>query len=540
LTFEIFEREAQIPIMDILRIGSGSLISGQSSHVLTGYAAQGPDARAALEPIIAVLPINIWPKGDGMIAADWDAPVVTTLLDDPAMADGRSDTGRPKLTRAATNRAPSALSIRHYDPDRDFQAGVQKSRLIGHGRNEAQIDFAAAITATSAKGFADAQLLQRWRGLNGVEATIARRDMPLVIGQNLSVPGSPQSFRITEIEHQRGTIRVSGPDWLNTYSANLVADPGRNQSGQDLVAGETRLILAELPTTSGDDPGSPIVVAAAAGTGAGWRRASLSRRNGSQYIELGGTNGVATMGNLMGPLPVHSPLLEDRDNQPVIRLLHDVMTLPTGSGDPFAQDAPALWIDGEIIRYGFAEKIAARDYRLKKLLRGCCDTSTQVGHAAAAEIFLLETDSLFKIDADLATVGSFVVIDALGIGDSQPVEKILEVVGKAIKPWRPVHGKIEKLPSGDLILNWVRRDRLANGWPDGVDLPNSEGFAEFAVELSVGGQSRRIWSTVVTTLQIAASEITALGISANTTLNFNIIHQGKYSRSAPLYLDITL
>ena len=37
-------------------------------------------------------------------------------------------------------------------------------------------------------------------------------------------------------------------------------------------------------------------------------------------------------GELLTPLPEHSLVLQDTDSQPVIRLLHDGMTLPPGTG----------------------------------------------------------------------------------------------------------------------------------------------------------------------------------------------------------------
>jgi Putative phage tail protein len=495
--------------------------------------------RAALDPIISVLPLSVRPNGNQMLVADWTSHNFVVQPHNPVIAEGRKEIERPKRARAAQSRAPSSLSIRHYDPERDFQAGVQSSRVIGNARTETQLDFAAAVNAGPARGFADAQLLQRWRALNGFEATIARREMRHLVGNILTDPASGIAYRITEIEHQRGTTRVSGHEWAEFSTPTMIADPGRNQPGLDLPVGNTRMLLAELPALGSDDPGQPIMVAAVAGTGSGWRRAALTRVNGSQYTELGGTNGVANMGNLLHPLPAHTALLEDRHNEPLLRLHHDRMTLPPGSGDPLSNDAPALWIGGEIIRYGMAEKIAPRDYRVKKLLRGCFGSDGDIAHPAGSHVVLLEKDSLFEVPIDASSIGTTVTIEAFGIGDEQPVSGLLDIVGIAIRPRVPVHGRIEKLASGDIRLTWVRRDRLVHGWVDGVDLPNSEGVTAFHIELRIGLTKIADWQSDTPVLLISASELAALAVGPAAILDFSIMQQGQFARSGPLALSVT-
>jgi Putative phage tail protein len=538
LTFEIFEREGKVPIAEILHVTSRGIISGNSTQLLAGYAAQGSNARAAAEPLVKTMSISVWPAGDRIAIKDWSAPTGGIHLDNPAVADGRSVIESPRRTRASKNSAPSSLSIRHYEPERDYQAGVQISRTIGSARGEAQIEFAAAIDAAAAKQLADQQLLQSWRSLNGLEASLPRNAQRVGVGNHIIADGGEQAYRITEIEHQRGTVRVVGAEWSDPVTLNSMADPGRNQAGPDLLVGVTQLILADLPAVTSVDPGKPIIVAAVAGTGAGWRRAAITRRMGDQYVELGGTSGVSTMGKLVGPLKPHSPLLIDRENQPVIRLLHNAMALPTGSGDPLSNDAPAIWLNGEVIRYGSAVKIAERDYRITALLRGCSNTEAGLVHADASEAFLLESDSLFAIDVATDAIGSFANIEAFGLADSDPVQVSLPIIGNAIRPWKPVHGAATKTENGNILLKWIRRDRLPGSWIDGVDLANSEGAGAYIIQLSVAGTLLASWTTAFEMLNIAASEIAALNIASNAVLDFSIAHQGRYAKSDSLIITM--
>lgn len=537
LTFEIFEREAPVSVTEIAVIASSGIITGSSEQSLSGYAVQGADCRSALQPIAATLPILIRSSGATMFLQDWDVANVPIPIGESAISDGATKLDRPGRSRASSNKAPASVSIRHYDPARDFQAGVQNSRQLGTARSDLQIDFPAALDSSAARQLADQQLLQRHRALNGVSLHLPMSPQPIRASDLVQYADMMQPLRIVEVEHLRGTTRISASEWSDIAITSPIADPGRNMPEPDLATGETRLMLVDLPAFGSEDPARASVGVAAAGTQPGWRRAALSIRDGARGIELGGTNGIATIGALVGGLAKHSPLLVDSANQPVIRLLHEGMTLPVGTGDPASFDAPSLWLGGEIIRYGMAEKIAARDYRLKHLLRGCFGTGdTPVAHTSGTEALLLEPQSLLLLDGAFSPVGALIEIEALGIGDAAPVAKALSISGLAIRPRAPVHGQIGHLANGDVHLSWIRRDRLAHFWTDGADLPNSENVTAYSVELAVAGVPMANWETATELLTVSASELATLSLASGATLDFSIIQQGRFARSAPLVL----
>jgi hypothetical protein len=408
---------------------------------------------------------------------------------------------------------------------------------VGSARTKTQIDLPAALDASAARDLAELQLLQRWRGLNGYKASLPMSANSVSAGSQLSLGNASTPLRIVEVEHQRGTTRVTAREWATGVPLNSVADPGRNLPGSDLPVGETRLILADLPAFGTEDPGRAKVVAAAAGTGAGWKRAALSMVDGDRIVDLGVTKGVATIGELLVGLPPHSPMLEDQMNQPVIRLLHDAMSLPTGSGDPKSFDAPSIWLNGEIVRYGNAAKIGPREYQLNGLLRGCFGTDSSVVHPAQADVFLIESESLLPLDSMPTPIGAVLNVEAQGIGDAAPVAPSVLVTGGAVVPWRLVHGTIERLENGDIFLKWQRRDRLAHNWADGADVPNSEGVLAFIVELYVGGVQRATWDTSTDSLLIMVSEIGSFSIAPGAILQFQIRQQGRFAQSKALTVE---
>jgi hypothetical protein len=534
LTFEIFERELPVAASEIAAVASGGLITGESPAALSGYALQGGDCRMAIEPLIASLPVFVRPVGNRLEMARWSATADVISDADAVIRDGVQAMAAPEQIRGSNSKAPNIVSIRHYDPERDFQAGVQSSRRIGTGRRETQIDLPAAVNATEARRLSDLQLLQQWRGLNGSTLNFARNGQQILLGQKL--PGSLS--RIVEVEHFRGASRVVAAEWIEQALQNTVADSGRNQTETDFAVSPTQLMVLELPAMDAIDPARPVVAIAAAGMGPGWRRASLVIRDGDRAIDIGGTVGVANMGALLDALPAHNPLLPDRGNQPIIRLAHHAMSLPPGTGDADSFDSPMLWLGGEIIRYGRAEKIGLRDYRLSGLIRGCFGTGDiWPSHLAGTSCLLLEAESLRILDSIPTPVGANISVEALGLGDVQPVTAALAVVGLAILPPSPVHGRAEWRNGGDLWLVWVRRDRLAYAWLDGADIPNSEGGSDYHVTLSVGQSPLGEWTVSANELLISAAELAGFSIAPGAMLTFSVVQQGRYAQSRPLTLS---
>jgi hypothetical protein len=538
LTFEVFERETAVPLADIAFAASAGAIAGSCAANVGGAAIQGANSRAALQPLLSALPVVVRTAASGFQLADWNSTLPRHALDDAAIADGRERLDRPSRSRDSGNRAPSTLSIRHYEPDRDFQAGVQTSRRMSGAQNDVQIDLPASVSAATARALANANAQQMWRGLNGITAAMPLNDQAVKAGDWLTVAAEQPPLRITEVEYLRATVRIVASEWAENGASATATDPGRNLPVPDIAIGQTRIIIADIPATSTTDPARPIVVVAAAGTSAGWKRASIFLVDGDREVDLGGTNGVATVGQCVGAVMPHSAMLFDTSNQPIIRLLHDGMMLPPGSGDAAAFDAPALWIGGEIIRYGSAEKIGLRDYRLSGLLRECFGTGGSAGHADQTPCFLLDSANILSLDTLPLPMDSLVTLRALGVGDSAAAEASVTVNGRAIRPPSPVHGRIDVQPDGSVALAWIRRERLPYGWADGVDMPNSENADNFNVGFYIGASLFMERNVAEPSCTLTAAEWNALRASAAGPLYAQIRQVGRFASSPPLLLPM--
>jgi Putative phage tail protein len=539
LTFELFERDGAVTLSEIACAAAGEDMKCNSTESVAGYALQGADVESALRPLVDSMPVFIRPHGDSLQLVDWfDRATADMTLTSIVEVNGNA-VDRPTRTRQPDGKLPSAIAIRHFEPARDYQAGTQQSQSLRSGQNIPVLELPAANGVAETKRFAELALLQMQRGRDGFAANSLTGLAASRIGDWLITP--THRHRITEIEKFQGWERIESRDWLGAEPAlNTQTEAGISISPTDGLAGETHLILVDLPNLTQTDAGAPQIFAAAAGTGSAWRRANLSVRDGGNLIDLGGTAQPAIIGKLMTPLPVHQPYLIDWRNKPVVRLINSGMVLPYGDNDPVSRSAPTISINGDIIRYGWAEFLGGTDYRLHGLVRGLGGSDDKiVPHPVGTPMLLLDLSAMSAIDPGFAIPGNILTVEATGLADIEPVSTQIMVEANAVRPSAPVSGRILKQASGDILIRWIRRNRIDPGWVDEVELPMSEDQLQFDITLFVNGSPLRSWAAFAEQFEIGAAEISALQLPIATLLRFEVRQVGRHARSKPLAISIT-
>jgi hypothetical protein len=534
LTFEVFERETAVPLLDICSAASAGKITGTSAETLIGYALDGRTARSALNPLFDTFPITLRPKGVQLEILDW-----FTVGDQPATAIAAAAIGstaleRPGKQRAPSRKLPKAISLRHYEPARDFQSGVQRSERYNIGQISHVIELPAAIAASSAQRLADIQLLQTQQARNSWTAFVETGPKALHIGDRIMENRDDGSWRISEIEHLRGFMHISASRALTQNpSPSPGAEPGNNIPFVDVFAGQTILSVLDLPVMNQVDPGRVLAVVAASGSTPAWRRAALSWRQNNQLIELGRTSGVAIMGQAIGALPQHTPYLVDNQNALEVQFPFQEIELLAGYGSPLAADAPLCWLSGELLRYGQADYLGQGRYRLTKLLRGCFGTELHIGgHGAGERFIVLDSNQLRLLDELPLVIDQHLEIEALGLGDVEPVSASLNLSGNAIIPFAPVHGLARLREDGGLDISWKRRSRINYGWQDGIDHPLVEDSEQYSVRLRVSGQILSDWVVASPQLILSSTETSMIPIAASNWV-MEVRQTGNFGVSSP-------
>lgn len=531
-SFEVIQRPAPVSVAEIMGSASAGLVAGESAETISGYALQGDSVRAAIEPLVQLFPISIAPDGNGLRVRDWVASTASHTLN--AVAETGSN-GRPPIESSfpgSDGDAPS-YALRYFDISRDFQAGMQVSSRSSSGRKPTVVEFPGALDAASALRLAELQLLNLPRRSLITTGTFSANESRLGVGDEVTLAGDQRSWQVSEVESSGLLQRIKlhaaliDPD----YSLGAV-DPGRSLAGPDLTIGTTTLLALDLPFLPGGDANRANIMLAAAGQGPGWRRAALSLVDGANRIELGQSASPAIIGNAINILPPHSPQLLDTHNVLTVRLMHQMMELPAGPGDALSINAPHLWLGGEIIRYGRAERINETDYRISQLLRGVAGSEHLIAaHGANEPVVLLDATSLYPVDPGLMHVGEQRQFEASGLADVAPATAQLSIYGNALMPLPPVHLRWTPDGLGGGQLDWFRRSRLDTGWRDSVDLPIGEDRLAFEIRCLRNALQVDSWTVEAEHLSLSAAEVLTLAGDPVAPLDFEVCQIGTYTKS---------
>ena len=349
-------------------------------------------------------------------------------------------------------------------------------------------------------------------------------------------------FRVIEVERFLGFQHIRAQSWIDADPfASAPTDAGMPVIQPDIEIGVTKLMLLDLPALTAVEPLTAQIFAVATGTSAGWRGARLAYRDADRLVDLGPTARPAVMGTLESPLAIQASTVIDFNSHPIVRLWNNNLVLPVGTGDPTSVDAPTLWIDGEIIRYGTAEYLGGSDYRLDTPIRGLAGSDEYMTlHQSGSSVVLLEQASLRAIDDFAVTTGSDMIVEAQGLADVEPVAATLRVTANALRPLAPVHLTANQRSDGSLLLQWVRRSRVDYGWRDFVDMPQVEGSLRFEVRLKLDNVERARWQTQTESLNLTSAELASIAPLGAVTAVFEIREIGRHSPSEPAAMSINL
>jgi hypothetical protein len=175
------------------------------------------------------------------------------------------------------------------------------------------------------------------------------------------------------------------------------------------------------------------------------------------------------------------------------------------------------------------------------LQRGCYGSEGRTAEHQAGDPFLfLDLDTLRILDDVSLSINQQLMIEALGIGDATPVFAPITVSGHATLPFAPVHAGSSIAMDNGIELTWVRRSRIDYGWNDGIDQPLVEESEAYAIEAFSNGVLIANWHSNEPKLILPPSQIAALQLSSGALVAFSIRQIGRYGKSAPAELIVTI
>jgi hypothetical protein len=434
--------------------------------------------------------------------------------------------------RRAASGLPDEVAISYYEPERDYQTGLQRARRDGIALRANRIDLPAAIAAGDAKGAAEAALARARRERETATVRLPWRRMGVRAGEQIVLDGA--RWRIAGWTLERMALELSlvrsGP-----AAVAAVASPGRATGGLDAPAGTTMIELLDIPGLDGGSGEGPRLWLAAAGAQPGWRRAtvSLSLDGGASWRTWGTTAPAATMGRTTASLAAGPRGLIDRVHAIEIELLHDAMALPGGGDAALLAGGNLALVGDELIGFADAVQTAPRRWRLSGLLRGRYGTEWAMSdHAAGDRVLLLESGRLMPIDLPPAAIGGPIMVSAQGVGDVDPVVREAIVIGRGLRPPAPVAIRARRLGDGTIRVDWIRRSRGGWAWLDGAEVPLGEDAERYRLTLTSAGIDLTVEPTAPTYDYVVGDQ--PAGLRAGTApLTVTIAQVGRFGPSLP-------
>ncbi len=521
LSFEVIADEDPPSVGAIVRdlcVGVGiEAPAGDVEELVPGFAVgRGTSVRGAVEALSALAPVRVRDDGAGLRFGGEDAGALP--------AEAFAGAARREM-RAAADGLPGEVSLGFLDIERDYQPGLQRARRTGGGKQEARV-LAVAMTAGEAKRAAERLLGEAWARRVSGEAWLGWRHAAVQPGDWLSEDdGSRWRVRgwtmeglgvSLELEREGGATRASLP----------ASDGGRAIGQVDASQGETVLHVLDLPPLPGQPlPVTPRLWLAAAGTGAGWRRAEvLASVDGGASYESVAVVGPAVIGATLGGLPEGPCERWDRLGSVEVELLNDAMWLESRSEPSVLAGANLALVGDEIVAFAGVTATGARTFRLHGLLRGRRGTEAAVaGHAAGERFVLLSPEGLTPFDAPAGAIGGAMLFKGVGANElaSAVTAQGVMVRGRALRPLSPVRLRAVRAGS-DIALSWTRRSRQGFDWLDGGDAPLAEERERYVLRVQPSGGAERLVEVDAPAFTYDAAMQSADAGGAVSALAFNV------------------
>lgn len=502
LTFEVVADAGPVEAGAIVEaLTHGRVGAGGAAQPIGGFSAYGGSQRAVIEPVVQAA--GAWPDLSGgtmRLAVGEEIPVA---VEDSGVGAG-AGAARSRAI-AASDQAPRKVTLSHYDPARDYQAGLQQAVRPGAGHRVEAIELPAALSAGQAKQLAELALARADIERERRTVTTDWSALRIAPGAAVRVAGEPGDWRVAACGVEQMAVSL---ELVRIAPAALpaIAAGGRVLGANDVLAGETLLHAVELSHLGEGLPNAPRISIAACGTAPGWRRAalSISTDGGARWEPVGGTALPAILGVVEAPAGAADPAIEDRRSAMIVELAHNDMQLADADRPALEAGRNLALAGGELLQFGRAEPLGGARWRLTQLWRGRRGTEAAVGAGAPGDGFLLiEAETLLQHDLSSAGSGEVRVM-AIGSGDVAGVETLAERTGASLLPPSPVGLRFKINADGSVALSWTRRSRLGWNWIDGADVPLGEEAERYQLRIRTAAGSEQLFTCETAAFMLSA------------------------------------
>ncbi len=508
--------------------GALPAISCSINGFLDGFVLDRPlSLRGAVEPLAALFGFDVRISGGQVRFTGRTGRIAKVLGPDDFVP--AKDGHLVQLSRMQESELPHELSVNFADSEYDYLPATAVSRRIeGYSRRENHADMAVIISRAQMHRLTDIWLRDLWVARESAGFTLRPGLADLEMGDlvTLSAGAGSRLFLIEKIGDglQRAvTARAVEPAVFDRAPPQL----DRSEPSAPAIAGPPLAIVLDLAIARNDPPDLQYLAVFAdpwPGSIAVWR--SLGAGGYEYFGAIPKPSIIGTTLTALSPGPAGR---WDMASKLDVRLAGGAF-VSVSDGEALAgktslaiQGSDGSW---EIFSFARVELVAAKTYRLSRLVRGlggeeALSTRTM---PAGANIVRLDS-SLLVLGSGLAGLGMTntfrVGPSARDYADPACVSVVATTSSKAFRPFAPVQAKAKRSTAG-VTISFLRRGRVdSDGW-EPVDIPLGEDSEAYEIQIfRAGAAVRLLGTTSPQVLYASADELADFG-TVQTSLVLSI------------------
>lgn len=497
---------------DVTALAGQTVIGYVRTRVMTGRAVIDPLRQAkffdVIESGVMQRLLKCVPRG---------RPIQASLTTDELGAAVEGEESPSLMTTATSDETtlPRTVRVHYLSLSRDYEPGEQISpaRIETRATNDADLELALVMEDDEAAQIAEVLWSDAWAGRISHQAVIDYGRQELEPADPIEVPvdGVTERVRIVSIADAFPAVRrlelVRDDD--GSYVSHAVGTtPGYTRIAIQ-VPSPAELVLLDLPALRDEDDNAGVYGAVRPYLiDATFRGATIVRSadGGGTYTSLGPVGIATPMGYLLAD--VDDALYTIWDETTILRVQMQYGDLESrteeavlGGANAAAIGAHGRW---EILQFRDAEHVGNGIWLLTGLLRGRRGTEHNIGTSLQDDRFvMLSMGGLVRLPLNVAEVGqprSYKAV-AAGTAFGDALAQEFTGAGEALKPFSPVHIDAVMEADDDIVLTWIRRNRLGQTLQDGIEIALSEDIEAYEIDVLVEG-------TVMRTLETGEQQVT--------------------------------
>ena len=453
-------------------------------------------ARSALQPLMLAYGFESLER-DGRLQFRMRDGRLTARLSEDVLALTPEIDGALEVTRAAEAEMAGRVRLGFTEAEGDYEARSAEAVFPDEGSfSVAQSELPLVLAVAEGRG-----IVERWLSEARVARDSIRFALPpsaLALGAGDVVELGGARYRIDRIEMAAHQILEGVRVESSSYSAS---DSVEERNAPKPVAARTPVfpVLLDLPLLSGSEvahaPHTAITSTPWQGPVAIWSAASDAGYELNRMITV-----PATIGLTETALPRAGAGIWDRGPALRVRVFGGVLSSAAPEEVLNGRNLAAVG-DGsvggwEIIQFAEAVLVAPQTYELGMRLRGQAGTEsmTLLDRPPGSMIVFLDR-GVVQLDLPIAARGLDrhyrIGVAQRGYDDPEVVHRVDAIAGAGLRPYAPVHLRVNRNGPGDLLLTWMRRTRLdGDSWMS-IEVPLGEETEEYLLRVLVGEASVR-------------------------------------------------